>query len=106
MTKIKTIKMTTKTRANKEHTVLSVNITVAGSGLDVFIPTIPKANAADIIAKSKYKKLTKIEREPPFTLMAEATRQIGHTMMSSKALFGRQNKRRSWQNDSKTEVQR
>ena len=43
-----------------------INITVAGSGLDVFIPTIPEINEADIIARFRFPRLTAIEDRPDY----------------------------------------
>ena len=41
------------------------NTVVAEAGLDTFILIIPKRKDADIIAKLKYKILTKIKGNPP-----------------------------------------
>ena len=43
-----------------EHANPNINGVVAGAGLDTYIPTIPDVKDADIIAKLKYKRLTKI----------------------------------------------
>ena len=42
------------------------NITVRSSGLDMFIPTIPKVNESDIKAKFKTDTITSINGEPTF----------------------------------------
>ena len=39
----------------------TVNVTVAGAGLDTFIPTIPEVRTADITAKFKIKMLPPIK---------------------------------------------
>ena len=41
------------------------NTVIAEAGLDTFILIIPKRKDADIIAKLKYKILTKIKGNPP-----------------------------------------
>lgn len=56
----------TRTEASEENTDPNINVTVAGTGLDTFIPTIPKAHEADILAKFKYKKLTKVKMKQTF----------------------------------------
>jgi hypothetical protein len=51
---------------NNEHSDPNINVVVAGAGLDTCIPTIPDKKDADIIAKFKYKTLTKIKGKPTF----------------------------------------
>ena len=66
----------------------NINVVVAGAGLDTFIPVIPDAKDADIIAKFKYKTLTKIKGKPTFKSMKEITRQLGRNALAIKVSFG------------------
>ena len=52
----------------------NLNVVVAGAGLDTFIPKILNAKDAGIIAKFKYKTLTKIKGNPIIESMKEITR--------------------------------
>ena len=66
----------------------NINVVVAGAGLDTFIPVIPDAKDADIIAKFEYKILTKIKGKPTFESMKEITRQLGRNALAIKVSFG------------------
>jgi hypothetical protein len=66
----------------------NINVVVAGAGLDTYIPVIPDAKDANIIAKFKYKTLTKIKGKPTFESMKEITRQLGRNALAIKVSFG------------------
>lgn len=66
----------------------NINVVVAGAGLDTYIPVIPDAKDANIIAKFKYKTLTKIKGKPTFESMKEVTRQLGRNALAIKVSFG------------------
>ena len=81
----------TRTRAgprNNENADPNINVVVAGAGLDTYIPVIPDVKDANIIAKFKYKTLTKIKGKPTFESMKEVTRQLGRNALAVKVLFG------------------
>ena len=61
---------------------------VAWTCLDTYIPVILDAKDANIIAKFKYKTLTKIKGIPTFESIKEITRQLGRTVLAIKVLFG------------------
>jgi hypothetical protein len=79
----------TRTAAGvNENADPNINVVVAGAGLDTYIPTIPDAKDADIIAKFKYKTLTKVKGKPTFESMKEITRQLGRNALAIKVSFG------------------
>ena len=83
--------MPVETRAganNNENADPNINVVVAGAGLDTYIPVIPDAKDANIIAKFKYKTLTKIKGKPTFEPMKEITRQLGRNALAIKVSFG------------------
>ena len=83
--------MPVETRAganNNENADPNINVVVAGAGLDTYIPVIPDAKDANIIAKFKYKTLTKIKGKPTFESMKEITRQLGRNALAVKVSFG------------------
>ena len=63
----------TRTSAG-ENVNPNINVVVTGAGLDTFIPKILNAKDAGIIAKFKYKTLTKIKGNPIIESMKEITR--------------------------------
>ena len=73
---------------NNENADPNINVVVAGAGLDTYIPVIPDAKDANIIAKFKYKTLTKIKGKPTFESMKEITRQLGRNALAVKVSFG------------------
>ena len=73
---------------NNENADPNINVVVAGAGLDTYIPVIPDAKDANIIAKFKYKTLTKIMGKPTFESTKEITRQLGRNALTIKVLFG------------------
>ena len=83
--------MAVKTRTgagNSENADPNINVVVAWAGLDTYIPVIPDANDANIIAKFKYKTLTKIKGKPTFESMKKITRQLGRNALAIKVSFG------------------
>ena len=56
---------------NNENADPNINVVVAGAGLDTYIPVIPDAKDANIIAKFKYKTLRKMKGKPTFESMIE-----------------------------------
>ena len=73
---------------NNENADPNINVVVAGAGLDTYIPVIPDAKDANIIAKFEYKTLTKIKGKPTFKSMKEITGQLDRNALTIKVLFG------------------
>ena len=73
---------------NNENADPNINVVVAGAGLATYIPVIPNTKDANIIAKFKYKTLTKIKGKPTVESMKEITRQLGRNALAVKVSFG------------------
>ena len=64
------------------------NITVRASGLDTYIPTIPKVNESDIKAKFKTDSITPIDGDPTFEKMQLAEQELARNALTAKVHFG------------------
>ena len=73
---------------NNENADPNINVVVAGAGIYTYIPVIPNAKDANIVAKFRYKTRTKIKGKPTFESMKETTRQLGKNTLAIKVLFG------------------
>ena len=62
----------------------AVNVTVAGAGLDVFIPQIKETPVADILKRFKFDHLTPIEGEPNYRALVLARRELSRNAMAIK----------------------
>ena len=61
---------------------------LASSALDNVIPAVKEPKEADIIVKSKYKQLDKINGEPTYPKLVELRRQMTRNARAMKSLFG------------------
>ena len=64
-----------------------INVTVAGAGLDMYIPTIPEVQESDIMARFKYQHLTEIEGRPDYTKLYNARRELCGNALAVKCSF-------------------
>ena len=67
---------------------INPNITVRASGLDTYIPTIPKVNESDIKAKFKTDSITPIDGDSTFKKMQLAEQELVQNMLTTKVHFG------------------
>ena len=67
---------------------INPNITVRASGLDTYIPTIPKVNESDIKAKFKTDSITPIDGDPTFEKMQLAEQELARNALTTKVHFG------------------
>ena len=65
-----------------------VNVTVAGAGLDTYIPTIPEVKESDIKSKFKVQVLTPIEGRPTYDKMRTMTQETGRNALGVQVPFG------------------
>ena len=65
-----------------------VNVTVAGAGLDTYIPTIPEVKESDIKSKFKVQVLTPIEGRPTYDKMRTMTQEMGRNALGVQVPFG------------------
>jgi hypothetical protein len=61
---------------------------VRASGLDTYIPTIPKVNESDIKAKFKTDSITPIDGDPTFEKMQLAEQELARNALTAKVHFG------------------
>ena len=66
----------------------NINVTVAGAGLDTFIPTIPEVRETDIKQQFKVKLLTEIAGRPSFEAMQLCERELGRNALAIRVPFG------------------
>jgi hypothetical protein len=66
----------------------AVNVTVAGAGLDMYIPTIPEVRESDIKSKFKVKVLTPIDGRPTYEKMRALTQELGRNALGIQVPFG------------------
>jgi hypothetical protein len=95
-----TLRRTTRSNNNNENDENAenippntVNVTVAGAGLDTFIPTIPEVRTTDITAKFKIKMLTPIEGRPTYEKMQTCEKELGRNALAIQVPFGGGGKR-------------
>ena len=67
---------------------INLNITVWASGLDTYIPTIPKVNESDIKEKFKTDSITPIDGNPTFEKMQLAEQELARNALTAKVYFG------------------
>ena len=67
---------------------INPNITLRASGLDTYIPTIPKVNESDIKAKFKTDSITPIDGDPTFEKMQLAEQELARNALTAKVHFG------------------
>jgi len=66
----------------------AVNVTVAGAGLDIYIPTIPEIRESDIRSKFKVKVLTPLDGRPTYEKMRTLTQELGRNALGIQVPFG------------------
>ena len=66
----------------------AVNVTVAGAGLDIYIPTIPEIRESDIRSKFKVKVLTPLDGRPTYKKMRTLTEELGRNALGIQVPFG------------------
>ena len=66
----------------------AVNVTVAGAGLNIYIPTIPEVRESDIRSKSKVKVLTLLDGRPTYETMRTLTQELGRNALGIQVPFG------------------
>ena len=67
---------------------IPVNITVAGVGLDIYIPTIPEVRESDIRSQFKVKVLTPFDGHPTNKQMRTLTQELGRNALGIQVPFG------------------
>ena len=65
-----------------------INETVAGAGLDMYIPTVPEVQEADIKARFKYQRLTEMEGRPDYSKLYNARQELCRNALAVKCSFG------------------
>ena len=65
-----------------------VNVTVAGAGLDTYIPTIPEVKQSDIKSKFKVQVLTPIEGRPTYEKMRTMILEMARNALAIQVPFG------------------
>ena len=65
-----------------------VNVTVAGAGLDTYIPTIPEVKQSDIKSKFKVQVLTPIEGRPTYDKMRTMILEMARNALVVQVPFG------------------
>ena len=79
----------TDTSANAPRVIPGpVNVTVAGAGLDTYIPTIPEVKESDIKSKFKVQVLIPIEGRPTYDKMRIMTQEMGRNALGVQVPFG------------------
>ena len=66
----------------------AVNVTVASTGLDTYLPPIKQTLPSEIISLFKCTELTKIEGEPNYHSLVKVRRELQRNAIASKVSFG------------------
>jgi hypothetical protein len=67
---------------------MNPNIIVRASGLNTYIPVLPKVNGSDIKAKFKTESITPIDGDPTFEKMQLAEQELARNALTAKVHFG------------------
>ena len=67
---------------------ITPNITVRASGLDTYIPTIPKVNESNIEANFKTDSITPIDGDPTFKKLQLAEQELARNALTARMHFG------------------
>ena len=73
-----------------------MNVTVAGAGLDIYIPTIPEVRESDIRSKFKVKVLTPLDGRPTYEKMRTLTQELGRNALRIQVPVGGGKRRCLW----------